>query len=197
MDFVSPQEGEQMAEYVRGAQLPAVDRIPVYDVVAPTDAGALDLTCLEGEILGVDTHWVIDAATKKGASRLCYRHQGDCPYCGQNRDQWLGWIACIDNKRRSRVVHRMAVQSARNLARLAVPHTGLLGLRVLARKPTDGRTAQTIYEASPVGPSYPLARAHDISRTVCTVLCCEALPDHRFTAAELIPTGSDEQGGVS
>lgn len=188
LDTVSrPLEGSfQMGTAFRGAVPPSGPSVPIYDVIAPQGDERLDVTLLDAQILGIDCHWVIDPATRKGCTRLCYRAEGDCPYCGRERDVWLGCIGVIHHNRRCRAILRMGKESAKALARRSIAHFGLRGQRLIVRKVMTGRTSMMHFEESPIGPPDPVPHAHALDHTLCVVLQCHHLPGSTV-ATEDIP----------
>jgi len=174
-----------MAKEWRGAPPPATPGKPVYDVVAPRAGESYDLTILDGLVLGTECHWVVDPATQQGRSRLCTYDQGTCPHCKTERKLWLGWLAVLDNLRRSRVILRLGRESAVCLAKRAVPFAGLRGQRLRVTRSRDQRTGSLVYEESPLAAGLPIPEPHDMEPTICLVLGCATLPEYRFTKDDL------------
>lgn len=180
-----------MQKPFRGFAPPAEPSPPVYDVVSPGHDDVLDLTILDTQILGTPCHWVPDRETGSGRSVLCLEHEGDCPRCGEYRSVYLGWLACLDNGKRRRVVLRVGPESALALAKFAAPHFGLRGVRVMVRRATGGKTRALSFERHREGAAEPLPQPHGLERTVCMVLGCERLPDMRDDPRDLTPEGGE------
>lgn len=173
-----------MTAAYRGAPPPTKLGQPVYGVIAPRPGETADLTILDTQILGVWCHWVIDPVSRKGRSRLCLRHEGECPRCGVDRENWMGFVAAFDNTKKTRVILRVGPTSARRLAAFAVTQVGLVGVRVNVSHVNDGITSSLAFVRHSDPARQPLPEPHGIHATLCMVLDCASIPDTRFDAGE-------------
>lgn len=179
-----------MSDIVRGAALPSGTGPPVYDVIAPAIGEVWDLTCLDEYVFGVDCHWVVDPRTKHGRSRRCYKDEGDCAECdAKSRPLWLGWIGCVENARRKRVILRMGAESAKALAAILPRGHRPRGRRYNVRRNSAGATAQLAWELHRLEAETPLPRPHNLAPTICLVLGCESVPGYTFSLDEIRERG--------
>lgn len=118
----------------RGAIPPSVPTPRVYDVIGVTPDVQLDVTILDGAILGTNCHWQ-DACAEfpRGRSRLCHHWEGECPWHNL-RQIWIGWLAVYEHAGHKRAVLRLGPDSAKALAKMAGQYVGLRGLRVLLKR---------------------------------------------------------------
>jgi len=174
-----------MAEKWRGKPPPDGPGLRVYDVIAPRPGETFDLTILDGLILGLDCHWVMDEDRRSGRSRLCTADEGVCPWCEKERRLWLGWLAVIDNRRRGRAILRLGKESALTLAGRAEQFAGLRGLRLNVKRSIDNRTSSLLYETSSLAAQFPLPEPHDMVPTLCLVLGCGTIPNWRVTGDDI------------
>lgn len=169
----------------RGTAPPSGHAPPVFDVVAAVRNSPLDVTILDEQILGLNTHWVVDPVTRAGRTRLCFEYEGDCPHCGRAPRTWTGFLAVLNHGKRQRQVLRVGPEGARALSKWAERYSGLRGQRLILSVPTEGRQSALVVAAAEGGQMMPLPLAHKVDHTVCLVLGCQAIPDFRRDADEL------------
>lgn len=179
-----------MSDIVRGAALSSGDKPPQYDVIAPAVGEVWDLTTLDTFVIVVACHWVIDPKTRAGRSRRCYIEEGDCPHCDDKaRKLRLGWVGCIENQRRKKVILRMGEESTKAFVNAIPRGQKPRGRRWEVRRTSAGSTAQLSFKPHRLEAEAPLPREFNLEPTLCLVLGCDFIPGYTYSVEEIRERG--------
>ena len=158
-----------------GQPPPSARPEPTYPVLRPQKHGPLEVTLLSNTVRSVALHWSESDETGVGESVVCTIHDGACLH-HDDPLEWSGWLPVYDHKERKKSILRLGPKDCGVMLRAIGTDVDWQYKRVVITPVNrgEGRTITCVLATEHLSPAQ--VAPFDMTRTLCLVLRCAAIP---------------------